>query len=435
MPLDGNRLQNTRRRSAVSAVEKLFTMFASIGGQYTAGATLCLVLLFSVIVLSFSHGSELASKLQSAKTFILADALPPPSFPNPLPRMPPPPKPPPSAPPPDCPPPLSPPPKEPPSQPPFPPPPLPPPPSHPPYPPPPPSPLPSAPPSPHSPGWTVATALNTQFRAARNSGQLATSGVLVHVLDGISDSGKPWLPCKVGKCSIYGDRFATSLIYPGHQDVYQGGQGGWQKGGGLGFVLNSGLLRVNCAYYADAGSQGKVCDPFTQRDVTEVNRCLPGCEDWCEPARGAFNFGGCAWKAKQLKLMIDQQKTVPTDGRTRAPMPKHEPALHALLSLLIESRAQMFLQIHPEGGYNEIVIDAKSWVEALPRTIQAVFLCLEPAPRGGNWPKDHDPGKLWAAQNIHKQFLAEYSLSSMDVPLLLFDSTELVEPFRSIDGV
>jgi hypothetical protein len=94
-----------------------------------------------------------------------------------------------------------------------------------------------------------------------------------------------------------------------------------------------------------------------------------------------------------------------------------------------------FPQIHPEGGYNEIVIDAKSWVEDLPRTIQAVFLGLQPAPRGGNWPIYHDPDKLRQAKSVHKSFIEDYGLSPNDVPLLLFDANELLEPFRSIDGV
>lgn len=238
--------------------------------------------------------------------------------------------------------------------------------------------------------------MNARFRAARNTGQLATSGVLIHVLDGISDPDKPWLPCKAGDCAVYGDRFAASLIYPGHQDVYQGGKDGWQKGGGLGFVLNPSQLKVNCAYYADAGSQGKVCDSTDPKFET----CLPGCEDWCEPSRGAYNFGGCGWKPTQLKLMIEQQKT-----------------------------------IKPDGGYNEIVVDAASWVNALPRTIQAVFLCLQRAPEGGNWPLNHDPGKLWWAKDVHQKFITEYGLSPDDVPLLLFDQNAFDEPFQMMGGV
>ena len=306
-------------------------------------------------------------------------SLPPPSSPNPSrPRPSCPPVHPPTAPPPTWPPPPShspcPPgaPLSPPSE----PPPCIPPPMLPPAPPPPP---PGPPPLPYPPGFTVLPDLNAQFRTARVTNNLATSGVLVHVYDGISDVYRPWLPCTDPSCEVYGDRFATSLLYPGHQDVYAGGAGGWQKGGGGGFVLRASELTVNCAYYADGGSQGKVC-------ARGDDNCIPGCGRWCDPGRGVFNWG-CAWKPEHLKQMIVQQ-----------------------------------MQVHPDGGYNEIIIDASSWVAHLPRTIAAVFVCVDENGMA-------DPEKVQHSREVHRRFLEDYKLSSVDFPLLLFDEKK-TEPFR-----
>lgn len=152
-------------------------------------------------------------------------------------------------------------------------------------------------------------------------------------------------------------------------------------------MLNTEGLAMHCAYYADGGSQGKVCEDEDIREDRE--KCLPGCGDWCDPDRGAFNFGGCSWQPKHLRYMILQQK-----------------------------------QIHPGGGYNEIIIDSQSWVDYLPHTIRAMFVCVN---------EDgyvDDPEKLEHAREVHSRFTSEYGLSPLDVPLLAYDGTDRAEPFR-----
>ena len=145
-------------------------------------------------------------------------------------------------------------------------------------------------------------------------------------------------------------------------------------------------LSVNCAYYADGGSQGKVCEGGDPN-------CIPGCSHWCDPARGIFNWGGCGWKPTEIKFMIDQQK-----------------------------------QVHPDGGYNEIIISARSWVDHLPRTIAAIFVCVDADGAA-------DPEVVQNARDYHRRFLGDYGLTAVDFPLLLFDAKNAAEPFRMMpDG-
>jgi hypothetical protein len=234
---------------------------------------------------------------------------------------------------------------------------------------------------PRRPGWTLIHDLNEQFRNARVSNHLSSAGILVHVFDGISDAMRPWLPCKDIPCAKYADRFATSLLYPGHQDVYAGGAGGWQKGGGGGFVISTDHVSLNCAYYADGGSQGKLCGQGAGPE------CVPGCGRWCDPAKEWRNWG-CAWQPQYLRQMIIQQEAV-----------------------------------HPDGGYNEVIVNADSWVTSLPNTILAVFVCV--ASDG-----TAERGKIDNARRVHQQFLADYRMSQQDFPLLLMDEGNSEYPFR-----
>ena len=63
-----------------------------------------------------------------------------------------------------------------------------------------------------------------------------------------------------------------------------------------------------------------------------------------------------------------------------------------------------------DGGYNEIIIDAKAWEASLPETIAAVFY---PA-------FAHDDQKQHA-RDIHAAFLRRYRLTSDEVPLVEYN--------------
>lgn len=141
--------------------------------------------------------------------------------------------------------------------------------------------------------------LNERFLNARPTNDLARAGVVIRGWDGLSADGMPWMPCTPGQfCERYRDRFATSIIYPGHPDVYANG----------GFVLRPEELDMNCAYYSDGGSQGGVCLPRGRSAA-----CTPGCKRWCDPARGVKNWG-CAWGPEHLREMLIQQQAIEPGG-------------------------------------------------------------------------------------------------------------------------
>ena len=178
--------------------------------------------------------------------------------------------------------------------------------------------------------------------------------------DGISAPGKPWLPCRLDQsCARYSDRFAVSIIYPGHPETYAAG----------GLVLRPEEIELNCAYGSDGGSQGACCYP-----PGKTADCSPGCKRWCDPSRGVRNWG-CSWPPQHLKEMIVQQKV-----------------------------------LEPNGGYNEVILDAQTWVDHLPRTIMAVFVH-----------KDAPERDVETSKRVHADFLAEYGVSADETPLVIYD--------------
>ena len=124
-------------------------------------------------------------------------------------------------------------------------------------------------------------------------------------------------------------------------------------------------LTVNCAYFADGGSQGKVC-------ARGDDNCIPGCGRWCDPGRGVFNWG-CAWKPEHLKQMIVQQ-----------------------------------MQVHPDGGYNEIIIDSKAWRAHGPLAVEAIF----------------------GHADIHRGFIEAFPHLAASHPLMELDPSNWREPMR-----
>ena len=66
--------------------------------------------------------------------------------------------------------------------------------------------------------------------------------------------------------------------------------------------------------------------------------------------------------------------------------------------------------LEPNGGYNEVILDAQTWVDHLPRTIMAVFVH-----------KDAQERDVETSKRVHADFLAEYGLSADETPLVIYD--------------
>ena len=160
----------------------------------------------------------------------------------------------------------------------------------------PPPPLPPPPPRPSPPprpGTAVVAELNARFANAEATNDLWKAGVAMRGYDGLNAPDRPWEPCVQGQhCERFRDRFATSIVYPGHPQTYSTG----------GLVLRPEGLELNCAYAHDGGSQGSTCWPPGKTDA-----CIPGCKRPCNPEFGARNWG-CSWDSDHLREMILQQK-------------------------------------------------------------------------------------------------------------------------------
>ena len=247
----------------------------------------------------------------------------------------------------------------------------------PPYPPPTPmEPPPSVPPSPTEPPLfnaaqqRVVDVLNARFESGGPNEDLQLAGVFIRSFDGLMDDQDPWKPCT--RCRSP-DRFPASIVYPSHTDVYSNGPGG--------FVISSVGISIYCSCYADCGSQGKSCPtPFGDEN------CKPGCLPPCDPDRGTRNWG-CSWHGDaQLPNMMRQQ---------------------------MEARAG--------GGYNEVVLDPRTWVAKMPDTIEAMFVL----------PTSSDEN-IRRVRNAHARFMDAYALTPDQAPpIVMYDpQSQPLAPFR-----
>ena len=168
------------------------------------------------------------------------------------------------------------------------------------------------------------------------------------------------MPCRGCPSS---DRFPSSVIYPSHTDVYSNGPGG--------FLVRPQAVSIFCSCYADCGSQGKSCGTR----YGDAN-CRPGCMRPCDPSSGIRNWG-CSWYGgDQLELMMNQQMVV-----------------------------------RAGGGYNEVVLDPRSWVAHLPQTIHAMFVLPVS--------KDSD---IRNVREVHAKFLSAYGMTSdAGPPIVMYD--------------
>ena len=259
--------------------------------------------------------------------------------------------------------------------------------------PPPPVPLPPLSPSPlpppsRAPTLPIVEMLNARFANGGPSDDIAAAGVLVHTLDTSADGGgsMPWQNCDSSRwCYEYSDRWPTSLLWPGHVNMWTEGQGG--------FVIDPTVVRLMCAYPTDGHSLAITCHPPGWSET-----CTPGCARACNP--GDPDWARCSFPASRLREMMMRQQ------EWYGPHP-WQPATDSDGVQRSQTR------------YTELVIDAESWSAALPTTIQAVFLL-----RSGT------PEQRAQARDIHAAYVQAYELDEHLVPLLVYDpSRSATAPF------
>lgn len=201
-----------------------------------------------------------------------------------------------------------------------------------------PPPMPTSPPPPRPLPLSTVDLINARFMQGSPSNDIAAAGVLVASFD-LETSYNPdalWQPGPSldDKCKSSNARVSASLIRKGFSNVWSVGQGG--------FVVNPTRAVVKCAYARD----GHSCATPT------------GCDPWC--SSGQRKFFGCAYPAPQLYDALSEQVQ---RYASVAALPPEE-----------EAFGQYQLLGHLQDRYNEVVLDATAWTEALPYIIEAVVL-------------------------------------------------------------
>ena len=296
-----------------------------------------------------------------------------------------------------------------------------PPPPRPPAPPPPPLPLPPPPPPPPPPPHpspphpspppptprTVTERINDRFHnPVSESSTLATTGVLLHILDGWEVYGQPWkMAIMKGGGDGFQDRICASLVYAAQPHTYADlVSSGTYKGGG-GFIIHPSpeMITVLCSYGADGGTRKIECGGG---GVT--SSCLPGCiARYDSKARDAYDD----W-ARFCNPRVDDL----TDGWYGAHCGGHPWRPEDIGQFLVhDSRKNVEKMATP---YNEFVIDGAVSNAHLPYSIEAVFYLKT----------DQDGGA--AAKKVHEDFLAAYpEINDWEVPLLVYDPHAKDGPF------
>jgi len=185
----------------------------------------------------------------------------------------------------------------------------------------------------------------------------------VRTIDGLEDPVRPWVPCPEGvgwlaNCAKFRDRFPTSLLWPGHTEVYLGSDQG-------GFIIRPTHAQVRCMYHADGTTMSKGGNP-----------CLESC------AEPGAKWWRCSWPPTALQRMMEAQN----------------PATH-----------------------NEVVLDSDAWVNNLPHTIEA-FFAVQWAEELYGPPRFYIRPENQRIAQLRREYLDEYGLADDQVPLLLYDA-------------
>jgi len=243
----------------------------------------------------------------------------------------------------------------------------------------------------------TAASLNLRFQLFEPTLQDA---LVLHQLDDTGEHGREWLPCPAGSwCGHLADRYSASLLLkrlPGQKQGKQTLLPLFQLDK-PGFLINTNRAVVSCAYSQDGGTTNKWCDEWAED-------CVPGCmmgyddhgnrrsQNWCDKLQRAEASSTCPYRANQLGEMVEQAVSDRSAG---------------------------------SGIYNEVVIDAQSFVDNLPWSVEAFVF-----PTGY---KDAGPEAEAEARELHEKFVHIYKLTAADVPLMRLDISDLIHPFSDGD--
>lgn len=148
-----------------------------------------------------------------------------------------------------------------------------------------------------------------------------------------------------------------------------------------GFILSE-SISIRCSFPRDGATMSKIC----AEDEDEED-CRPGC---FTRGIGCKNSGLSCYDS--IQDMMETHERVHPASNICVPKGQHDPL----------NTCQ----------YNEVVLDSstKRWKAKLPRIIDAVFF---PAGKGENY-----------AREIHTDFLREFKLTALQVPLIKLEREE-----------
>ena len=259
----------------------------------------------------------------------------------------------------------------------------------------------------------LADALNRRYAAAgmQPSSALAAAGVLIHQYDGMEDPQKPWGPCRPGACTQQRQRerqarVSASMIFGG---MFHEGRRDrralplFSYDGGV--VLSPAHTKVNCGYGAD----GHIDDSYKISDGCGGPRCSAAAPV-VQPNNCLCGFANCGgsimpWRAEDLGPLL----------------------------ATFAQRGARYTGYGAYNGYNEIVLDAATWLRNLPHSVEAMFV-VDCAPRARNTPYSASrtcAGAQQTARRNYDAFVAEYGLSEATFPLLRLSPDELERPFSA----
>lgn len=229
----------------------------------------------------------------------------------------------------------------------------------------------------------IVNKLNARFIRGRASDSFDQAGVLIHQFDSFR-ANSAWEPSDKAPRT---DRVSACLVNRHLPYVFSKSAGG--------FVIRAEPRMVNCLWYRDGATDSRTCEP------TGRSACIPGCDECnykvhgvCWGQKRCSGDGGsrwCPWESNQLRLMLKQQ----------------ERNLGCDNYCLQDNCCR----------YNEVVLDAFSWKEALPSVIEAIFFIAGSGQENEEY-----------ARGVHRDFEDKYPTYS--VPLVSFDIDGDGIPFK-----
>ena len=258
------------------------------------------------------------------------------------------------------------------------------------------------PPAPQAPPRAGARGVNARFARGHPSSSMEDIGVLMHQWDGQEDHdhGRPYQMC-VERCMCQGafihGRVSTMVIYQGLHERSDRVKVPLPFGNRGGILLNPSVAQVDCLYPIDGGTYRL---NSADRPGCSSSFCRPGSRDRNGGWSNACGFNGApatAYAPKDMQTLLELH-------REHGPHYK-APGWHS--------------------GYNEVIINSRHYNAHLPDSVEGFFY-----PRGAN-PVTGDLGYgiTVDVRKVHRDFLAKYSLTAEQVPLLEFDPADWAMPF------